>query len=87
MNINLFDSKGRLRADVDTSAFDPVTLARLNALREAQDASDLAQAEHDSAQNEVHDAATAVREAEDFYSKNWKPPTFHDLWKQTFGRE
>jgi hypothetical protein len=85
-NISLFDSHGRLIADVDTSQFDAPTLARFEHLREAYAASERADAAHTAAQNEVADAVERLREAKEIHDENFPPQSFHDLWLDTFGR-
>ena len=80
----LFTDKGEL-IDVDTSAMDAPTLARLDKLRNAYQANKQAEQTLADAQAEVSKALEAVDNTEAYFDANYPRQQFHDLWKENFG--
>jgi hypothetical protein len=79
----LFTDKGEL-IDVDTSAMDADTLARLDKLRNAYQANKQAEQALADAQAEVSAALEAVANTEDYFNAHYPRQQFHDLWKENF---
>jgi hypothetical protein len=81
----LFDDKGVLLPDIDTSKMDAPTLERLEAIRAAYRENERAQDELAASNQDVTDALAEIRDAESFHNAHWPRQSFHDLWKENFG--
>ncbi len=82
----LFSPKGEFIEDVDLSGLDADHVARAEKVRTTQHAVKALEQELADAIALVNVTIAAVSDVEQYMQKHWKKPTFHDLWKQNFGR-
>lgn len=83
----IFDSKGALIPDVDTSGLDASALALLENVRVEYAATKEAELALQDAFTELAASEQAVKDTKEYHDAHFPPQSFHSLWLENFGTE
>jgi hypothetical protein len=83
----LFDAKGNFQENVDLTGLDPKMVTLAETVRTESRAVKAAEQVFADACAELSASEKSVTVTKEYHDAHFPPQTFHDLWRENFGRK